>query len=273
MDIKDLISEALREDIGTGDITTEGIVDHTRIGTARVLSRSEGILSGGAPFKEVFNQLDSSLEVLQKIEDGQPLSIGDTAFILKGYTASILTGERTALNFLGRLSGIATLTRRFVDEIAGTGAIILDTRKTTPLFRQLEKTAVKHGGGANHRFGLYDMVLIKDNHETAAGGILPAVERAMINRKEGILIEVEVQDLGQIVEIIKYPIDRIMLDNFSLEMIEKAAAIVDKRLPIEVSGGVALQNVRQIAETGVNFISIGALTHSAPSLDFTLLLD
>ena len=272
MNLENLIKAALEEDIGSGDLTTQLTVDPDRTGIARVVSRYDGILSGIEPFVEVFRQIDESLRVFMRFEDGEAFSESKTVCELKGSIASILSGERTALNFLGRLSGIATLTRRYVDAVRGTKTVILDTRKTTPLLRSLEKTAVRCGGGENHRTGLYDMILVKDNHEIAAGGISAALSKIMGEKPTNMSVEVEVQRLDQIEEALKYKIDRLMLDNFDVEMIRNAVDMVSGRVPLEVSGGVNLDNVREFAAAGVDFISIGALTHSALNLDFSLQL-
>ena len=272
MNIEILVGEALKEDLGSGDITTQFTVDPEQAGSARVISRSDGVLSGLEPFGEVFRQIDESLQVIFRFQDGQAISKDDVICALNGSIASILSGERTALNFLGRLSGIATLTRRYVAEVQGTKAVILDTRKTTPLLRSLEKAAVLHGGGGNHRHGLYDMILIKDNHEVAAGGIAAALSRVAAGLEQNIAVEVEVQNLDQIEDVLNSRVDRLLLDNFSIEMIEKAVHKVSGRVPLEVSGGISIENVRHTALTGVDYISVGALTHSAPGLDFTLLL-
>jgi len=276
------VRAALEEDIGSGDLTTQIIVEKGARGTARVISRSDGILSGCAPFLEVFHQLDESIKIKFALQDAETLRKDNQVAELTGPIAPILTGERTALNFLQRLSGIATLTGRYVDRVKGTKAQILDTRKTTPLMRALEKAAVRHGGGNNHRKGLYDMILIKENHESAASGITAALSRVAIAAEriaEPAPVEVEVQNLDQLDEILqhdnesrKFRPDRILLDNFTLEMIESAMRKVAGWVPLEVSGGIDLDNVRRVAALGVDFISVGALTHSAPSLDFTLLL-
>ncbi|MBU1880431.1 carboxylating nicotinate-nucleotide diphosphorylase, partial [bacterium] len=264
---------SLEEDLGSGDITTELTVDAEKIGSAAVVVKSKGVLSGTEAFIEVFRQLDSKLEITWHYHDGDRINTADSLCIIIGSIASILKGERTALNFLGRLSGTASLTQRFVDAVEGTKAVILDTRKTTPLLRMLEKAAVRHGGGQNHRIGLYDMVLIKDNHEVGAGGIKAALERVIAGNKKGIQIEIEVQSLEQLDQALSYDIDRVLLDNFSLEMIAQAVKITAGRIPLEVSGNVTLESVRQIAETGVDYISIGALTHSAPCTDFSMLIN
>jgi nicotinate-nucleotide pyrophosphorylase (carboxylating) len=273
MDLRELVTAALKEDIESGDITTELTVPETFLGTARVISKSAGIIAGLAAFSEVYRQVDESLQVETDFRDGDSVAPGDDVIVLSGALASILKGERTALNFLGRLSGIATLTAQFVNRVEGTGAVILDTRKTTPLMRHLEKEAVCSGGGANHRFGLYDMVLVKDNHVAAAGGIDKALTRIDANLKLGILVEVEVQSLSQLDVVLKHHVDRILLDNFSLETIQKAVKKVAGRIPLEVSGGITLENVGDIASTGVEFISVGALTHSPPNFDFSLRID
>lgn len=282
MDLCELVRAALEEDIGSGDLTTEFTVDSERMGHAQVIAKSDGVLSGSEPFREVFRQLDDSLSVKFLITDGEPLKAGDCVAELRGHVVPILTGERTALNFLQRLSGIATLTKRYSDALVGTRVKILDTRKTTPLLRDLEKAAVRHSGGVNHRRGLYDMILIKENHEMAAGGIVQAilkVEAGIEKSKFRVPVEVEVQNLEQVNEIIGYiqssqklRINRILLDNFDLAGIETALKTVAGKIPLEVSGGINLQNVHKIAQTGVDYISIGALTHSAPALDFSLLL-
>lgn len=273
MDFEDLVAAALEEDMGSGDITTQLTVPPDLKGTARVISKSEGLLAGTTAFIEVFRQLDKSLQIELAYQDGERISSGDIVIAISGVIASILRGERTALNFLGRLSGIATLTGRYVEKLRGTDAVILDTRKTTPLMRQLEKNAVRSGGGGNHRFGLYDMVLVKDNHEIAAGGITEALSRIETNLTKAIQVEVEIQSLDQIDKALNHKIDRILLDNFSMDMIAEAVKKVAGRVPLEVSGGITLDNVRNIALTGVDYISVGALTHSPPNFDFSLRID
>ncbi len=270
MDTEELVRRALEEDIGEGDVTTAATVDAYIRGRALLSAKSDGVLSGLEVFCEVFRQFDETVAFHPSYHDGESFPRGAVIGVLEGPLASILSAERTALNFLGRLSGIATLTRRYVDRVRGTNAVILDTRKTTPLHRTLEKAAVVHGGGANHRFGLYDMVLIKDNHEAAAGGITRALQRLQTSLKKDLKIEVEVQTLEQINEVLSFSVDRILLDNFNLDMIKAAVDFVKGRIPLEVSGNVTLDNVRDIALTGVNYISVGALTHSAPSADFSL---
>jgi nicotinate-nucleotide pyrophosphorylase (carboxylating) len=270
MDIEELVRHALEEDIGSGDVTTAATVDSHIQGRAILLAKSDGVLSGLEVFREVFHRFDETVTFHPSYHDGESFVNGAVIGVLQGPLASILSAERTALNFLGRLSGIATLTRRYVDRVRDTQAVILDTRKTTPLLRSLEKAAVVHGGGSNHRFGLYDMVLVKDNHEAAAGGISNALKRLKSSMKKNLKIEVEVQTLEQIEEVLPFEVDRILLDNFNLDMVVAAVERVGGKVPLEVSGNVTLDNVREIALTGVNFISVGALTHSAPSSDFSL---
>jgi nicotinate-nucleotide pyrophosphorylase (carboxylating) len=273
MKLEVLVRAALDEDVGSGDITTELTIDPDKRGTAVVVPRASGVLSGTKPFNEVFRQLDAFLKINWIYRDADDFKENDSICQLEGSLKALLTGERTALNFLGRLSGIASLTRQFVDRVAGTNAVILDTRKTTPLLRDLEKEAVRHGGGSNHRQGLYDMVLIKDNHETAAGGITHALERIQNKLAPDIQIEVEIDRLDQINEVLSYNVDRILLDNFSPEMMAAAVKKVAGRIPLEASGGITLENVRYFAETGVDYISAGALTHSVPCFDFSLQIE
>ncbi|TKJ38573.1 nicotinate-nucleotide diphosphorylase (carboxylating) [candidate division LCP-89 bacterium B3_LCP] len=270
MNLEELVKFALIEDVGSGDITTEMLVDPLQRGQAEVITRCEGVLSGCAPFNEVFRQVDKSLKVDWQKKDSDRFAQGDTICHLNGSKSSILTGERTALNFLGRLSGIATLTRAFVERVRGTNAVILDTRKTTPLLRKLEKDAVLHGRGSNHRFGLYDMILVKDNHESAGGGIGNVLKGLFANNTIPTKVEVEVKTLEELQIALQFNVDRIMLDNFSIDMIEEAVKSSGAKVPLEVSGGVTIDNISDIAATGVEFISIGALTHSAASIDFSL---
>jgi len=277
MTLEELVATALIEDVGPGDWTTQLLVAPDLSGSAQVTSKTEGVLSGLKPFFEVFRQIDSSLKIHANFSDGDDISAGAVVLQLEGKVRAILTGERTALNFLQRMTGIATLTRKYVKAVEGTRAIILDTRKTTPLLRHLEKVAVIHGGGANHRFGLFDMLLIKENHLAAAGGGAAAIQRAKQNQKDlgipsPLALEVEIQDLSQLDDVLEAGVDRIMLDNFPLKAIRAAVRRIKGKIPIEVSGGVTLENVRDIARCGVDFISVGALTHSAPAHDFSLLV-
>lgn len=270
MDLVSLVKAALEEDVGSGDITTELTIDADGAGEAIVIPRADGVLSGTIPFKEVFRQLDGNINIDWHCQDGEEVKKDVAICGISGSVRAILTAERTALNFLGRLSGIASLTRKFVDQVSGTQAVILDTRKTTPLLRALEKDAVRHGGGCNHRHGLYDMVLIKDNHEAAAGGIGQAINRIKESLDTDIQIEVEVDSIEKIDEVLNYEVDKILLDNFSLEMMEEAVIKVAGQIPLEASGGITLENVRNFAQTGVDYISAGMLTHSAKCFDFSL---
>jgi nicotinate-nucleotide pyrophosphorylase (carboxylating) len=232
--------------------------------------KSSGVIAGLPIAKAVYELVDPTMTVRTSVKDGSLVDKGHIIAVVQGVGRSLLASERTALNFLGRMSGIATLTRRFVDSVKGTKAIILDTRKTAPGSRLLDKYAVRMGGGQNHRTGLFDMILIKDNHITAAGGISPAVQRARQLYEKQYSIEVEVKNLTELNEALSLKVDRIMLDNMDLETMRNAVQLTDGRIPLEASGNVSLMNVRQIAETGVDFISSGALTHSAPSLDISM---
>ncbi len=255
----------LAEDVGDGDVTTEAIVPADARLEASLLLKEQGVVCGLAPAEEVFRALDPDVEFEQLVRDGTAAS-GEVARV-SGNARALLTGERTALNLLGRLSGIATLTRRYVDAVAGTGATILDTRKTTPGLRELEKLAVLAGGGTNHRFGLYDAILIKDNHLRLGGGIAQSVESA---RRTGLPVEVECESLDDVRDALAAGADSILLDNMSPAGLREAVLLIDGRAKTEASGGVTLDNVRSIAETGVDFISVGALTHGARSLDVSM---
>jgi nicotinate-nucleotide pyrophosphorylase (carboxylating) len=260
---------ALAEDVGEGDVTTEVTVDSDAVGTALLVLREPGVVCGLRAAETVFQALDSEI-LFEALVDEASFVGGDGGDIARvtGSERAILTGERTALNFLGRLSGIATLTRRYVDAVEGTGVAILDTRKTTPGLRAIEKNAVLSGGGRNHRFGLDDGVLVKDNHLRAAGSVRAAVER--LRAATDLPVEVECDTLGQVEEAVAAGVDAILLDNMTLDELRAAVALVDGRVRLEASGGVTLETVRAIAETGVDEISVGALTHSARSLDVSL---
>ncbi len=265
-----VVREALAEDIGAGDLTTDALVTPSASCVAELLLKEPGTVSGLGAAQQVFRVLDPLVQFDALIVDGAKIS--ETPAILvrvAGRARALLTGERTALNLLGRLSGIATITRRFVDAVEGTGAIILDTRKTTPGLRALEKEAVRHGGGQNHRLGLYDAVLVKDNHLVLAGGIHDAVDR--IRRAAiGLEIEVEADSLEDVRAALDAGADRILLDNMAIDDMTKAVALGGDRAVFEASGGITLANVREIAKTGVQYISVGALTHSARSLDVSM---
>lgn len=283
-----LIDVALTEDVGVGDVTTAAVVPKGRKGLAEVIARDGGVIAGLEFTQNLFKKLDKDLKIETELQDGQKIKEGEVVLTIEGELEPILRGERVALNFLGRLSGIATLTSKFVERIKGTESKILDTRKTTPGMRLLEKYAVTVGGGENHRFGLYDMILIKENHLAASGGIEAALRaaRLYVDEYEGqtkgrhsLKIEVEVKNTEELKEALKFSPDIIMLDNFDVEEIKEGVEIVKRsevekgEAPkLEVSGGVNLKNVREIAETGVDFISVGALTHSPKTLDFSLLI-
>jgi nicotinate-nucleotide pyrophosphorylase (carboxylating) len=259
---------ALAEDVGEGDVTTEATVDPDAVGTAELVLREAGVVCGLAAAEAVFRALDPDVTFEPLVEEGAVVDHPAAVALVTGPERAILTGERTALNFLGRLSGIATLTRRYVDAVAGTGVAILDTRKTTPGLRALEKYAVACGGGRNHRFGLDDGVLVKDNHLRAAGSIEAAVES--LRAATDLPVEVECDTLEQVSAALDAGADAILLDNMTLEALRAAVALAGGRVWLEASGGVTFENVRAIAETGVDEISVGALTHSARSLDVSL---
>ena len=264
-----VVAAALAEDVGTGDATTDATVPADGRARAELHVEERGVVCGVAIAAAVFTALDPAVEVAQLVPDGTLVEAGTVVAEVAGPARAILTGERTALNLLARLSGIATLTRRYVDELAGTGAEILDTRKTTPGLRALEKYAVRCGGGTNHRVGLYDAVLVKENHIRAAGGITAAVERIRAAGVE-LPVEVEAETPADVEEALAVGVERILLDNMTPDEIRAAVATVAGRARLEASGGIALDTVRAYAETGVDFISIGALTHSARSLHVSL---
>lgn len=273
--IKEFLKRALEEDLSYGDITTVLTISPEQNSEARIIAKSDFILAGMPFVKELFLLYDPEIEFKVQKDEGSWINKGEVLAELKGKTHSILACERTGLNILQRLSGIATVTKRFVKEIKGTGAKILDTRKTTPCMRYLEKYAVRMGGGYNHRFGLYDGILIKDNHIKVAGGIKEAIGNIKNNRAfhQLLKIEVEVKNIDEVMEALEAGADVIMLDNMDLEGIKKAVKIIREKKPwilIEASGNVNLQNVRKIAETGVDFISSGMLTHSAEAADISL---
>lgn len=269
-----LIRQALAEDLGErGDITTRALYNPGRIIHAEMLVKQDGVICGLELVEQVFHEVHPDVTVERLAEDAQQVAAGAIICRIAGRADALITAERTALNFIGRLSGMATLTRLFVDRVAGTSAKILDTRKTTPGWRRLEKYAVACGGGVNHRMGLYDLFLIKDNHIAAAGGIAPAVagcREYMRRNRFTAPIEVETKTLEELEQALALDVDRIMLDNMSLELMRRCVQRVDHRIPLEASGGVSLETVRAIAQTGVDLISIGALTHSARVLDISL---
>ncbi len=270
-EITDCIRRALAEDIGTGDATTNSIVPANALVEALIKAKQNGVVAGLDVAAAVFHSLDETVRLSASVTEGSMVESGAVVATISGAARTVLTGERTALNFLGRMSGIATLTRQFVDLIAGTRAKILDTRKTAPGLRAVDKVAVRRGGGHNHRFGLYDMILIKDNHIDHAGSIARAVELARA-AGEQLEIEVETRTLENVKDAIALGVSRILLDNMSVEMMREAVEETRGRAILEASGNVTLASVRQIAETGVDFISVGELTHSARVFDFSLLV-
>ena len=269
----DPIAIALAEDIGGGDATVEFFIDPAQTASARIFAKESAVVAGSAVAAEAFTRVDESLVVGVERVDGTAVAPGDTILTIQGRAGSILTGERVALNFLQRLSGVATLTRRFVDAVAGTRTKILDTRKTTPGLRALEKAAVVAGGGVNHRMGLYDMVMVKDNHLLADPDLQGAITRARSARPD-LRIELEADNLGQVYIFLTLDgVDVILLDNMTPADLRAAVNLgraQGSRVQFEASGGVNLETVRAIAETGVQWISVGALTHSARALDFSL---
>jgi nicotinate-nucleotide pyrophosphorylase (carboxylating) len=269
----DLIAAALKEDIGAGDITTDFFVPETLRATGRIIAREKAIVAGTGAAAEVFRQVDPSTDIQITCRDGDEVAAGDIIIEVRGLARSILKAERVALNFLQRLCGIATITRQFVDAVGNDSAKILDTRKTTPGLRALEKAAVVAGGGVNHRFGLYDMVLVKDNHLAALGGLSSFADRIRRLRQErpNIRIEVEADDLEQARAFIEVDgIDVILLDNMTPAQIREAVAVRRKNIKFEASGGITLKNVKRVAATGVDYISIGALTNAARAIDIGL---
>lgn len=265
-EILDSIQRALAEDIGAGDATTLSIVPPEATMRGQIIAKQDGIIAGLDVARAAYELLDSAVEFSPQLADGSRVTRAGLLALVSGRTSSLLTAERTALNFLGRMSGIATLTRQFVDAVAGTRAVILDTRKTAPGLRAVDKLAVKLGGGGNHRIGLYDMILIKDNHIDHAGGIEEAVRRAKAARS-GLPIEVEARTMNDVRVALSLGVERILLDNMSVEMMAEAVRLTNGRAKLEASGNVTLETVRRIAETGVDFISVGALTHSAKVFD------
>lgn len=267
------VAAALEEDLGTaGDITTDAIVPAAAKGEAAIVVRQAGVVAGLDLAEAAFRTLDPETRFVRIVEDGAKVAAGTTIASISAKASALLTGERTALNFLNRLSGIATLTAAYVKAVEGTGARIACTRKTTPSLRVFEKYAVRAGGGVNHRFGLYDAVLVKDNHIAAAGSLAEALAgfRSRSGNLAKVKIEVEVDTLDQLEEALRFPIDAVLLDNMDVETLRKAVNLVAGRIVTEASGGVTLETVGEIAATGVDVISVGALTHSPRSLDSSL---
>lgn len=272
--LDELIRMALREDVGDGDHSTLACIPPEAVGTAKMVAKQDGVLCGAEVGKRVFLQVDPTLKVTLLKNDGETVAKGDVVMLVEGHSGSILTAERTALNFMQRLSGIATETRRMVSMLKGLNTKLLDTRKTTPNMRLLEKYAVACGGGTNHRIGLYDMVMLKDNHIDFAGGIEAAIDRTrnyLQSKGKNLKIEIEVRNLDELQRVLDHGgVDRIMLDNFDIPTLREAVKRIDHRFETEASGGITDQTLRPYAETGVDFISVGALTHHIKSLDLSL---
>ena len=274
MTIDQIIDNALIEDIGDGDHTTLSCIPKTANGKAKLFIKDNGILAGVGIAEKIFYKVDPTLKLYVLLNDGAKIKNGDIAFYVEGSSASILSAERLVLNFMQRMSGIATATNELVSIIEGTKAKILDTRKTTPLLREFEKMSVVIGGGCNHRMGLYDMIMIKDNHIDFAGGIEKAitdVKQYLLEKNKNIKIEIEARSLADVNEIISIGgVHRIMLDNFTPEKLKEAVKLIGNRFETEASGGINKENIRSYAETGVDFISVGAITHQIKSLDMSL---
>lgn len=272
--LEQFVALALREDVGNGDHTSLSTIQENVKGEAKLLVKDTGILAGVSVAKDIFHIIDPDLQIDIALEDGMEVKPGDIAFFVQGSVHSILKAERLVLNVMQRMSGIATRTSLYAKQLVGTDAKVLDTRKTTPLLRFLEKEAVRTGGGANHRFGLYDMILIKDNHVDYAGGISNAIARAQAYRTTkglSIPIEIEVRSFQELEEVLSNEyVDRVMFDNFTPKDVEKAVQLVDGRLVTEASGGITFETIRDYALAGVDYISVGALTHSVKSLDLSL---
>jgi len=271
--IRDIISRALEEDIGEGDVTTSAIVAPEAVVSGRFVAKEGGVVAGLEVADMTFIVVDDQIRFTARVKDGSRTEPGQVLATVEGPGRRVLAAERVALNFLQRMSGIATMTRVFADAVRGTRAIILDTRKTAPGLRVLDKWAVRLGGGENHRMGLYDMVLIKENHITVAGGVAEAVRRvrAMVGAKP--LVEVEVKNIGEFKEALTLNVDRILLDNMSLEELAEAGRLAGGNVRLEASGNITLGNVAAVAAAGIDYISVGSLTHSVRALDITFLVD
>ncbi|MCD4790725.1 MAG: carboxylating nicotinate-nucleotide diphosphorylase [Bacteroidales bacterium] len=274
MNIDEIIDKALQEDIGGGDFTSLATIPDKTKGKAQLVLKEDGILAGIDVAERVFRKVDKNIHFRKLITDGSKVKKGDIAFTVEGKSVSILSAERLALNFMQRLSGIATFTHKLVTQLKGLNTKVLDTRKTTPLLRELEKHAVRTGGGENHRMGLYDMIMIKDNHIDFAGGIKQAIDsthRYLAEKGKNLKIEIEVRDFDELNQVLECGgINRIMLDNFTPAKLKKAVEIINGKYETEASGGITLETIRQYAETGVDYISVGALTHHVKSLDMSL---
>ena len=268
--VKKIIEKALSEDIGPGDVTSEATIPVGSTSTAEILAKQDLVLAGLDVSLEVFHFLDAAIQFTRFAQDGDRIKSGKVIARVSGSTRVLLAGERVALNLLQHMSGIATLTSKYVEQLKGLNAQALDTRKTLPGLRQLEKYAVRMGGGTNHRFGLYDGVLIKDNHIKAGDSITKAIESARKNAHHLLKIEVETKTLDEVREALAAKADIIMLDNMPLDMIREAVKLINGQVPIEASGNVTFETIREIGETGVDFISSGSLTHSAPAADISM---
>jgi nicotinate-nucleotide pyrophosphorylase (carboxylating) len=270
--VLDLIDRALAEDLGAGDLTTRAVVPGGTRARARIVQKQPGVPAGLAVTRAVFERVGAGVRWTGLASEGEWREAGPLAQV-EGEAASILAAERVALNFLGRLSGVATLTARHVQAVEGTGVRILDTRKTTPGLRALEKEAVRVGGGVSHRSGLYDAILVKENHSALGGGVAEAARRALAGAPEGVAVEVECATLDEVAGALEAGVSRLLLDNMSPDQLRRVVDMVGGRAELEASGGITLDTIRAVAETGVDFISVGALTHSAPALDFSLLVE
>jgi nicotinate-nucleotide pyrophosphorylase (carboxylating) len=271
LDLDELIDKAIKEDIPQGDATTDALGLKEKVGRARLIAKEDLVLSGSEIFNRVMARLEPNVEINWIFKDGDFILRGQAVAALRGNLVQILKAERVALNFLGHLSGVATLTRCFVKEIEHTRCRILDTRKTTPLYRALEKKAVTHGGGMNHRMNLSEAILIKENHQAMAGGLKAAVEKTRKSTHSA--IEIEVRTLAEVEAAVKLNVERILLDNMNDELLKAAVKIIPASIKIEASGNMTLDRVRRVAEAGVDYISVGALTHSAPCADLSLLFE
>ena len=274
MEIKDFVRLSIEEDVKLGDHSTLSCIPKNKLGSAKLLIKENGIISGIEVAKEIFKTYDNSIEFIANLKDGEKVKIGDIAFTVNGSSRTLLTIERLVLNVMQRMSAISTLTDKFVQELKGFNTKVLDTRKTTPLNRFLEKQAVKIGGGHNHRFGLYDMIMLKDNHIDFAGGIKEAIIKAnsyIYNENLNLKIEIETRNLQELKEVLKYGgVDRIMLDNFSFEDLKLGVELINGKFETEASGGIDLKTIKNYALCGVDYISVGALTHSVKNMDLSL---
>ncbi len=270
----EFIALSLKEDVGDGDHTSLACIDETATGKAHVKIKEDGVVAGVTLATQILNQVDNRIVAKVKMQEGVIVKKGDIVIDIEGNIQSILKAERLLLNCMQRMSGIATLTRKMVEKISGTRAKLLDTRKTTPNFRFFEKQAVKIGGGYNHRFGLFDMIMIKDNHIDACGGITKAIGKAneyLVSKNKNLQIEIETRNLDEVREVLGCGnIHRIMLDNFTTDQLKEAVHLINNKFETEASGGITFENIREVSESGVDFISVGALTHSYKSLDISL---